>query len=59
MNAVRIVKLSRGTEIFFWLCPAAIKARETKGWFTVDVKKPPHELRCDDASETGCCKKGD
>jgi hypothetical protein len=52
---VRIFKLNRAVEIWFWLCPTALAARQADGWEIREEKAPPHLLRCQDRNERGCC----
>lgn len=52
MSPVRIVQLSRGVEIWFWLCSEHLEQKEAQGWEVKDVKVPLHPLTCQ------VCKEG-
>lgn len=52
MGDVRIVQLSRGFELWFWLCPKCLKAKQRDGWELKESKNPPHDdLPCDDCPD--------
>ncbi len=53
--SVRLYKLNKAVEIYFWLCPVALAAKQAGGWEIREDKDPPHGLSCDEARETGCC----
>lgn len=53
--SVRIFKIMRGVEIWIWLCPVALAAKQNDGWEIREQKTPPHGLSCDEAMTTGCC----
>lgn len=46
----RIVLLSRGFDVWCWLCARCLKAREKQGWEVRASKVPPRELPCEDCN---------
>lgn len=53
--SVRIYQLSRGFELWQWLCPKHLQLREMQGWEVKQDKDPPHELLCDLRVGPGKC----
>ena len=45
---VCIYELSRGFDVFVWLCSKCVTLRLDLGWAVKNRKEPPHPLRCDD-----------
>lgn len=43
-----IYQLSRGFEVWVWLCTDHLAKRKRKGWEVKERREPPHPLTCDD-----------
>jgi hypothetical protein len=50
VNGVRIYQLSRGFELWCWLCPKCLAHKKANGWEVKADKDPPHPLACDDCN---------
>lgn len=42
-----IYQLSRGYEIWTWLCEKHLKAKRAEGFEVKEKREPKHELKCD------------
>jgi hypothetical protein len=51
VNTVRIFQLSKGFEVWFWLCPSCLEAKKADGWDVKASVAPPHNLTCDGCRE--------
>ncbi len=49
----RIYQLTRGFEVWCWLCSKCLKARKKAGWEVKTDKSPPYALECDDCKAKG------
>lgn len=47
-HKVHIYSLDRAYQLWLWLCPRHLRARQAAGWTVKERKDPPHELLCDD-----------
>lgn len=48
MADIKIYKLVRNTDVYFWLCQKHFRAKKSQGWEWLETIKPPHELECEE-----------